>query len=96
VDSIALAATIGGSFVGLAGIGATAWGVAQQRASAKELATAQHEHERDLASGARLFERRSGVYEAMLGFLQVWVEWINATEPVLKLERLVPDELASL
>jgi hypothetical protein len=85
VDAVALAATIGGSAVALAGVGVTAWGVGQQRASAKELAALQHGHERDLACGARLFERRAAAYEAMLGFLQVIWERILDTEPILRL-----------
>jgi hypothetical protein len=42
----------------------------------------QHEHERELARGARLFERRAPVYEEMLKFLAVWRDRVNATEPV--------------
>ena len=86
MDAVALAATIGGSAVALAGVGVTAWSIRQQRASARELAALQHGHERDLARGARLFERRAAAYEAMLGFLQVIWERILDTEPILRLE----------
>lgn len=85
MDSVALAATIGGLAVGLAGVGATAWGASQQRASARELAESQHEHERRLAQGERLFERRASAYEDMLRALHVWLERINLTMPILKL-----------
>jgi hypothetical protein len=85
VDAVALAATIGGSAVGLAGVGVTAWSIRQQRASAKELAALQHGHERDLARGARLFERRSVVYEGLLTILQLWMERVEATEPILRM-----------
>ena len=81
---MALAATVGGSVVALAGVGVTAWSVRQQREAARELAALQHGHERDLARGARLFESRAVAYEAMLGFLQVWWERIIDTEPLLR------------
>jgi hypothetical protein len=81
VDAVALAATIGGSVVALAGVGATAWGIKQQRQSAKELEASRQTHERLLASGARLFEKRSSVYEQMIGMLRRWLEEVAATEP---------------
>jgi hypothetical protein len=85
VDTVALAATIGGSVVALAGVSVTAWGIYQQRESAKELSAAQHTHEQRLARGARLFDARAEVYEAMLAFLQVWIERVEATLPILKM-----------
>jgi hypothetical protein len=85
VDAVALAATIGGSLVALAGVGVTAWGINQQRESAKDLARSQHEHERKMAQGERLFDRRAAAYEAMLAFVQVWWERIVDTEPILRL-----------
>jgi hypothetical protein len=84
MDVVALVATVGGTLVGLAGIGVTAWGARQQRESAKDLAGLQHEHERDLARGARLFDRRSDVYEAMIDYVQVWWERIADTEPIFR------------
>jgi hypothetical protein len=81
---VALAATIGGSVVALAGVGATVWGAKQQRDSTRELAVSQHAHERELASGARLFEKRSAVYERTLGFVQRWSEQVDRTEPILQ------------
>jgi hypothetical protein len=84
VDSVALAAAIGGSVVGLAGILATAWSSWLQRESSRELAGRQHEHERELARGARLFERRAPVYQEMLGQLYVWIAQVNATEPIIE------------
>ena len=77
MDSVAFAATIGGSVVALAGVEATAWSVSQQRKSAQELAAAQHEHERRLARGARLFERRVAVYEELLVFLTTVYEEVR-------------------
>jgi hypothetical protein len=81
MDAVALAATVGGSVVALAGVGATAWGIKQQRESAKELEASRQTHERLLASGERLFEKRSSVYEQMVGMLRGWLEAVEATEP---------------
>lgn len=86
VDTVALAATIGGSAVGLAGVCAAAWGAWLQRESAKEVATAQHEHERELARGERLLERRAVAYEALVEYLQIWWERIADTEPILRVD----------
>jgi hypothetical protein len=84
MDTVAFAATIGGSIVGLAGIAASAWSNWLQRQSAKEIAATQHEHERELARGARLFERRALAYEQMLGLLQVWVERVQAAQRIMR------------
>jgi hypothetical protein len=85
MDYVALAATIGGSMVAIVGVGVTAWGISQQRASARELATSQQAHERELARGARLFDRRAIAYESMIAFLQVAWERVIATEPMLRM-----------
>jgi hypothetical protein len=84
VDSVALAATIGGSAVGLAGVGATAWSSWLQRTSAKEITLSQHERERELARGARLFERRVLVYEQMLSLLHLWRERVDAAQRIMR------------
>jgi hypothetical protein len=60
----------------------TAWSTWTQRASARELATEQHKHERALASGARLFDKRSAVYESLVSFLQNWMRLVEANLPV--------------
>jgi hypothetical protein len=59
----------------------------------------QHQHERDLARGVRLFERRSEAYEALLRQLQVWWERVLDTEPMMRVagtpdppEAPTPDE----
>lgn len=84
MDPVALAATIGGSAVGLAGVAATVWSNWLQRDSAKELAALQHDHERDLARGARLYERRAPVYQQMLTLLYPWMERVDATDRLWK------------
>ena len=90
MDTVALAATVGGSIVALAGVGATAWGVKQQRESARELESARARHERRLASGGRLFEKRAAVYERMMGQAFRWRDW--ALGVMLNLQREHPDE----
>jgi hypothetical protein len=84
MDPVALAATIGGTAVGLAGVAATVRSSRLQQQSAMEIASLQHEHERELARGGRLFERRAPVYEEMLKLLYVWMERIAATEPLIR------------
>jgi hypothetical protein len=44
----------------------------------------QREHERELARGARLFDRRAPVYEEMVRFLNVWQDRVEATEPIIE------------
>lgn len=90
MDAVALAATIGGSIVALAGVGATAWGIKQQRESAKELEASRQTHERLLASGERLFEKRSAVYEEMVGLLRLLWEEVVATAPQLTIAGAPP------
>ena len=93
MDSVALAATIGGSVVALAGVGATAWGIKQQRESAKELEDSRQTHERLLASGERLFEKRSAVYEKMVGLLRQWSPELVADAPLMNIagEQQLPE-----
>ena len=93
-DTVALAATLGGTAVGLAGIGVTAWSVRQQRKQALELAESQHEHEQRIASGNRLFDRRADAYEAMIGSAHALMEHVEATEPFVTYsgERPLPPE----
>ena len=90
VDSVALAATIGGSVVALAGVGATAWGIKQQRESAKELEASRQTHERQLASGERFFKKRSAVYEEIDGLLRLLFEEVVATAPQLTIAGAPP------
>lgn len=84
MDTVALAATIGGSLVGLAGVVATGWGASQQRELSRELAAAAREHERRLAQGQRLFDLRVAAYESMLNHFQMWWEQIVVTEPIIE------------
>jgi hypothetical protein len=85
VDSVALAATIGGSVVALAGVGATAWGIKQQHESAKALEDSRQRHERRLASGARLYEKRSALYEDMFGLTRRWRPELVAAAPLMNI-----------
>ena len=90
MDAVALAATIGGSAVALAGVGATAWGVKQQRESAKELEASRQKHERRLASGDRLFGKRAAVYLEMIGLVRVWFEEVANTLAILEVDGAPP------
>ena len=90
MDSVALAATIGGSVVALAGVGATTWGIKQQRESAKELETSRETHERLLARGERLFELLWAVYQEMDGLLRLLFEEVVATAPQLTIAGAPP------
>jgi hypothetical protein len=92
VDAVALAATIGGSVVALAGVGATAWVAKQQRESAKELEDSRQEHERQLASGERYYEKLSAIYEDMFGLTRRWHPELVAAAPLTRL-RLFAGEL---
>jgi hypothetical protein len=85
VNSTEVVATIGAaSTVGVAVAGYVFSYYTARRQETGQLArdAQQHEHERELARGARLFDRRAPVYEKMLGFLSVWRDRVNATEPV--------------
>lgn len=83
MDAVALAATIGGSVVALAGVGASAWGAKQQRESAKELEESRQEHERRQASGARYSEKLSAIYEDMFGLTRRWRPELVADAPLM-------------
>jgi hypothetical protein len=72
VDAVALAATIGGSLVAVAGIGGNVYIARLQRRTEVKLAEDRQQHERDLARGQRLYERRAPVYESTVaGGLQL-------------------------
>lgn len=92
MDAVALAATIGGSVVALAGVGATAWGAKQQRESAAELEGSRETHERLLASGARLFEKRSAVYERLVGEVERLAEEVGAAVVAFVTNEESPDD----
>jgi hypothetical protein len=80
VNSVAIVATIGGVVVGVASIVGNCYIAWLQRRQSVELAEKTHLHERELARGARLFERRASVYEEMLKLLYPWMERVYATE----------------
>jgi hypothetical protein len=79
-----LAATIGGSVVGVAGVAASVWSNWLQHVSARELSARQQEHERELARGARLFERRAPVYEETLKLLYIATRRVDETERIIR------------
>jgi hypothetical protein len=85
VNTIALAATIGGSVVGLAGVIGNVVNGWIGRKQAIELAENEHEHQRELARGERLYARRASVYEEMLGFNYVVMARVEDAEPLIQL-----------
>jgi dihydrodipicolinate synthase/N-acetylneuraminate lyase len=83
MDTVALAATISGFLLGLAGVlsnVAIAW---IRRGQDVALAEKQHAHERELARGSRLYERRAPVYEAMMGVVQPVMEHVEARNRII-------------
>jgi hypothetical protein len=94
VNSVALAATIGGFVVGLAGVISNVVIVWLRRGQDLELAEKQHAHERELARGDRLYERRAPVYERMMAVVQPTMEYVEARNKIVRLsvEPLLPPE----
>jgi hypothetical protein len=87
VDAVALAASIGGTVVGVAGVISGIVLAQIQRGQAVALAASQHVHERELARGDRLYERRAPTYEAVIGIIQTVMEHVEARSP---LARIIP------
>lgn len=48
------------------------------------LAEKQHEHERELARGTRLYDRRAPVYERMMAIVQPGMEHVEARNKVVR------------
>jgi hypothetical protein len=93
VDAVALAATIGGSIVGVAGIGGSVYIARLQRKTEVKLAEDRQQHERDLARGQRLYERRAPIYEATVAFAAALMAHVEATQPIITFageERALP------
>jgi hypothetical protein len=96
MDEVALAATIGGTVLGLAGLGATAWSTRADREQTRELATKGQAHERDLAHRARMFERRSEAYVSAAQDLRVVLTFMNSAPPVAVIPPPAPGEALRL
>ena len=55
-----------------------------QSTGAATIAEAQHKHERELARGERLYDRRASIYEEAIRFAQGMVAHVRATEPLIR------------
>lgn len=83
VNTVALAATIGGAAVGVVTVLANVALAAIRRGEEVELAEKQHAHERELARGDRLYDQRVPVYEAMNRVVNRMLEYVEARSPML-------------
>jgi hypothetical protein len=94
VNTVALAATIGGSVVGLAGVISNVVLAKLRQGQELDLADRQHVHERELARGDRLYERRALVYEQMMGVVATTMEHVERRNPMISFsnEPPLPDE----
>lgn len=75
----------------MAGIVFAWWGNEDQRRHAELLAREQHEHERRLARGERLFDRRAEAYEGLLRQLQRALLTVDRTHPIVGPKPPPPD-----
>ena len=83
VNDAALAAAIGGSLVGVAGVLFGWLNSRGERHNAVALARERHDHERQLARGERFFDARSAAYQHALKVLYVAQERIDRTYPIV-------------
>jgi hypothetical protein len=84
VNAVALAATIGGSVVGLAGVISNVVLAKLRQGQELDLADKQHVHERELARGDRLYDRRAPVYESMMKIVQPVMEHVESRNPLVQ------------
>jgi hypothetical protein len=82
-NSAALAAAIGGSVVGLAGIAFGWLNSRGERAQALRLNETEHEHQRELARGERLHDELHAAYSEMLGLVSKLLLFVERTKPML-------------
>jgi hypothetical protein len=102
VDTVALAATIGSATIGTVTVIANVALAKIRSGQEVELAEKQHEHERELARGDRLYARRAPVYESMMKIVQPTMEhverrnpiWSSTSDPPLPPEPSIEDQRA--
>jgi hypothetical protein len=83
MNGAALAASIGGPVVGIAGV-VFGWLSARgQREHAERLAQDQHEHERALARDVRLNDEAREAYEQLLRMIYIVEAHIDRTNPII-------------
>jgi hypothetical protein len=83
VDGVALAATIGGAAVGIAGIFFGWLSARGERQSAIALAASQHAHERQLARTTRLYDDSRTAYEGLADLILLMGEVVERTHPII-------------
>jgi hypothetical protein len=84
-NTLALVTTIGGFVVALAGVISNVVISWLRRGEDLELAEKQHAHERELARGTRLYERRAPLYQRMMAIVQPTMEHVEARTPIVRL-----------
>jgi hypothetical protein len=82
-EVVAIVGAISTPLVAVAGYGFAEWRSRGDRHAAHRLAEEAHGHERELARGARLYERRAPVYESMIKVVQPTMEHVEARNPVI-------------
>jgi hypothetical protein len=86
-DTIALTATICTAVVGVAGVASNVILAMIRRDQDIALAGKQHSHERELARGDRLYERRAPVYEQLMGIVVTVMEHVEARQSMMEIGR---------
>jgi hypothetical protein len=81
VNAIALAATIGGSLVGLAGVISNVVIAKLRQGQELNLADRQHVHEREFARATAFYDRRAPIYEAMIAIVAATMEHVHRHNP---------------
>jgi hypothetical protein len=82
-EVVAIVGAISTPLVAIAGYGFAEWRSRGDRDAARQLAEEAHGHERELARGARLYERRSPVYESLMRVVQPTMEHVEARNPII-------------
>jgi hypothetical protein len=83
MDASGIAAAVGGSVVGVAGI-LTAWDASRkERASRLADAAAERAHARELAHGGRVWAERRSAYQALVAFLLDIMSTVESTHPLI-------------
>lgn len=85
MDAVGLAATIGGSVVGIAGV-LSAWhSSAKERSFRFTDATAEREHARQLARDARVWADRRSAYHGLIVHLLNIMEGVEKAHPMIRI-----------
>lgn len=83
MNTVAILAVILGPIIGALGLFFGWLQVQGDRSHGLALAKAQHEHERQIRRGDRLFEKRGDLYVCLLGFLDRQLLRVERTNPLM-------------